>query len=158
MWLVKPASLNQGRGIEIFRHYKDVNHFIFQTPQQTPFWVVQKYVEKPFLYKTRKFDIRMWALVTGDFRIYMYTHGYIRTTSSEYDLRDKNNYVHLTNQCLQLKDKDNYGTFEEGNTLSFDELQRYIDERFPQHKLDIHEHFMPRMKDIAIDTFLSVRN
>ena len=29
MWLVKPASLNQGRGIEIFRHMKDIHEFVF---------------------------------------------------------------------------------------------------------------------------------
>ena len=30
MWLVKPASLNQGRGIEIFRNMRDISDFIFQ--------------------------------------------------------------------------------------------------------------------------------
>lgn len=122
MWLVKPAYLNQGRGIEIFRNHKEVTDFIFSTPQSIPFWVVQKYVEKPFLYNTRKFDIRVWAVVTDDFRIYFYNQGYIRTASSNYDLKNQNNYVHLTNQCLQIKDKENYGTHEEGNTLSFEEL------------------------------------
>ena len=29
MWLVKPASLNQGRGIELFRNLRDINEFIF---------------------------------------------------------------------------------------------------------------------------------
>lgn len=80
--------------------------------------MVQKYIEKPFLYKTRKFDIRMWALVTDDFRIYVFREGYLRTSSSEYDLQNSNNYVHLTNQCLQKNDKT-YGTHEEGNTLMF---------------------------------------
>lgn len=122
IWLVKPAYLNQGRGIEIFRHHKDVIDFIFHKQQTIPFWVVQKYIEKPFLYSTRKFDIRVWAAVTDDFRIYFYKYGYIRTASSNYDLANRNNYVHLTNQCLQIKDKENYGTHEEGNTLSFKEL------------------------------------
>jgi len=40
IWLVKPAYLNQGRGIEIFRHYKDVTDFIFGKQQSIPFWVV----------------------------------------------------------------------------------------------------------------------
>ena len=30
MWLVKPASLNQGRGIEIFKNMRDISEFIFQ--------------------------------------------------------------------------------------------------------------------------------
>ena len=27
MWLVKPASMNQGRGIELFRNLRDINTF-----------------------------------------------------------------------------------------------------------------------------------
>jgi hypothetical protein len=78
-------------------------------------------VEKPFLFFGRKFDIRMWVVLTEDFRIYIYQEGYVRTSSSNYNLRDKNNYVHLTNQCLQIKG-ENYAQHEEGNTLSFDDL------------------------------------
>jgi hypothetical protein len=29
MWLVKPAALNQGKGIEVFRNVRDVVNFIF---------------------------------------------------------------------------------------------------------------------------------
>jgi hypothetical protein len=97
MWLVKPASLNQGRGIEIFRTMKDINDCIFHRNPQIRSWVVQKYVEHPFLFNGRKFDVRVWAVVTEDFRIYFYKHGYLRTSSAEYNLSDKNNYVHLTN-------------------------------------------------------------
>ena len=109
------------------------------------------------MYNTRKFDVRVWAVVTDDFRIYFYKSGYIRTASSNYDLQNRNNYVHLTNQCLQIKDKENYGTHEEGNTLSFQELQEYIDAN-TSHGLNIEEHLLPRMMDMCIDTFLSVRH
>jgi hypothetical protein len=30
MWVVKPAALNQGRGIEVFRNVRDVIDFIFK--------------------------------------------------------------------------------------------------------------------------------
>jgi hypothetical protein len=85
--------------------------FIFEKDKKEAFWVVQKYIEKPFLYQDRKFDLRIWAVVTDDFRIYVYKQGYVRTSSSEYDLKNENNFVHLTNQCLQVKD-ESYGTFE----------------------------------------------
>jgi len=29
MWIVKPAALNQGRGIEVFRNLRDITEFIF---------------------------------------------------------------------------------------------------------------------------------
>ena len=62
IWLVKPAAANQGRGIEIFNELNDITRFISSRPKFTC-WVVQKYVERPLLFKGRKFDIRVWALV-----------------------------------------------------------------------------------------------
>lgn len=38
MWVVKPAALNQGRGIEVFRNSKDITEFIFS--KRDSFWVV----------------------------------------------------------------------------------------------------------------------
>ena len=95
-------------------------------------------------------------MVTEDYRIFFYKHGYLRTSSSEYNLKDKNVQTHLTNQCLQIKG-EGYAQHEEGNTLSYDDLQRYFDENFPQHNLSVQETLVPRMKDIIIDTFLCVR-
>mmetsp|Transcript_25683 Transcript_25683/g.24970 ORF Transcript_25683/g.24970 Transcript_25683/m.24970 type:complete len:93 (+) Transcript_25683:545-823(+) len=92
--------MNQGRGIEIFRNIKDIQQFIFTRPQPNSFWVVQKYVEKPMLYGGRKFDLRIWALVTTRMELYVYKKGYVRTSSDDYSLTNKNNYVHLTNNCL----------------------------------------------------------
>ena len=117
---------------------------------------MQKYIEHPFLFNGRKFDIRVWALVTDDFRIYFYKHGHLRTSSAEYDLQNKNNFVHLTNQCLQVKG-DGYAKHEVGNTLNYEDLQQYLDEHFPQYNLNVEELLLPRIKDIVLDTFLSVK-
>ena len=58
--------------------------------------------------------------------------------------------------CLQVKG-DGYAAHEEGNTLSYDDLQKYLDDNYSQHNLNVEEHFIPRMQDIIIDTFLSVK-
>ena len=63
----------------------------------------------------------MWAIVTEDFRVYIYKPGYLRTSSGEYNLKAKDTYVHLTNQCLQVKG-EGYAQHEEGNTLSYEDL------------------------------------
>jgi hypothetical protein len=34
--------------------------------------VIQKYIEKPMLFKKRKFDIRVWVLLSFDFRCYLF--------------------------------------------------------------------------------------
>ena len=92
--------------------------------------MVQKYIERPLLFKGRKFDIRVWALVNGKNEVFMYRHGYLRTSSDDYNLTNGNNYVHLTNNCLQ-KFGTNYGVHEDGNTVGFHIFQAYLDEHYP---------------------------
>ncbi len=47
-------------------------------------FVIQKYIEKPLLIGNRKFDIRIWVLVTQDMDVYIFKEGYIRTSSEEF--------------------------------------------------------------------------
>lgn len=155
LWLIKPANLNQGRGIEIFKNYDKIISFLkTQTPNS--YWVAQKYVERPLLYKERKFDIRIWVLVTHKFEVFIYKHGYIRTSSDSYSLDNPNNYVHLTNNCLQ-KHGENYGKHEAGNTLGLDALQDYLDQNYGDFGVSVEKHLLPRMKDLIIDSFLSAK-
>lgn len=153
MWLLKPAALNQGRGIEVCRTIKEING-ILKTKLPNSVWLVQKYIERPLLFKGRKFDIRVWALATGKNDFFYYKHGYLRTSSSEYDPHATDNYIHLTNNCLQ-KFGENYGIHEKGNTLEFKAFQDYLDEFFPQHNLNFWTHILPRIKDLMIDSYLS---
>lgn len=87
-------------------------------------FVVQKYIERPLLYENRKFDLRLWGLVTTqEQRLFLFSEGYMRTSSHQYDLDKRGDInIHLTNNCLQSQDKVSYGTHEEGNTLSFNTL------------------------------------
>jgi len=43
-------------------------------------FVIQKYIEKPLLIKDRKFDIRVWVLLTFKGEAYFFEEGYIRTS------------------------------------------------------------------------------
>jgi len=46
--------------------------------------IVQKYIDNPFLIHKRKFDFRVYALVTSinqKLKAYFYEDGYIRTSS-----------------------------------------------------------------------------
>mmetsp|Transcript_13307 Transcript_13307/g.25002 ORF Transcript_13307/g.25002 Transcript_13307/m.25002 type:complete len:961 (+) Transcript_13307:506-3388(+) len=155
MWLVKPAALNQGKGIEVCHTLKEIKDVLRSKPPQT-IWVVQKYVERPLLFHGRKFDIRVWALATAKKELFFYKQGYLRTSSFDYDTSVSDNYVHLTNNCLQ-KWGDHYGKHETGNTLSFEAFQHYLDEKFPDLNLDVNRHFIKRIKDLIIDSYLSAK-
>lgn len=66
-------------------------------------FIIQKYIERPFLIYQRKFDIRVWVFINYEGSIYFFKEGYLRTSSSEFNI-DPNNpddqYVHLTNNAI----------------------------------------------------------
>ena len=156
MWMIKPADENQGRGIKIFYNDFDSMKEFIQSNKSTVYWIVQKYIERPLLYYGRKFDIRVWGLITWKQNLYIYKPGYIRTSSNEYITKSNVNFVHLTNNCLQQYGK-NYGVFEDGNTVSFLQFEKYLKEQFPQHNIDLNKHFLTRIKDLMIDSYFATK-
>ena len=147
--------MNQGKGIEICRSLREITNSL-RAKSTSSLWVVQKYIEKPLLFNGRKFDIRIWGLVTAKRELFCYRRGYVRTSSIEYDLNGKDNYIHLTNNCLQQLG-ENYGVYEEGNTLSLEDFENYLKSTFPEYNLMFNTHFLPRIKDLMIDTYLSCK-
>lgn len=64
---------------------------------------MQKYIEAPLLFRRRKFDLRIWAVINHDTRFYLFREAYVRTSSEEYDLSGAKLdqvYVHLTNNAV----------------------------------------------------------
>ena len=92
--------------------------------------------------------------MTNKYEVFIYRKGYLRTTSDSYALDATDNYVHLTNNCLQ-KFGENYGKHEIGNTLGYEVFQEYLDEMFPDLKVNVEEHVMTRITDVVIDTLLA---
>jgi hypothetical protein len=70
----------------------------------------------------RKYDIRVWVLLTQEMDLYFFKEGYIRTSCEEFSLEKDDLYVHLTNNAVQ-KYSNNYGNYEQGNQLSFDDIE-----------------------------------
>ena len=63
------------------------------------------------LINNRKFDIRVWVLITHNMEIYFFKRGYIRTSCEMYDIDSNDLYVHLTNNAIQQYSQK-YGEFE----------------------------------------------
>ena len=83
--------------------------------------IIQKYIENPCLYKNRKFDIRVWVLITHEYKVFMFKEGHIKTSSHEYNLQNKNSFIHITNYSLQ-KYSSEFGKHELGNEASYSDL------------------------------------
>ena len=56
-----------------------------------------------------------------------------------------------------MKDKETYGKHEEGNVVSFQQFQDFLNEKYSQYDLDFNRDFLPRMKDMALDCYLSAK-
>jgi hypothetical protein len=163
MWILKPVNSNQGQGIEVFKELSKIKGFM-RGKSKGEEWIFQKYLERPLLLWGRKFDIRIWVLVTENFDIYIYRNGYIRTSSEPYSTNlqssgggKSQNMVHLTNFCMQ-KHGPNVGKYEDGNTLSFKEFQDYLDEFLKEDCVDFKNDIYPRIKQLVVDSILSAKN
>jgi hypothetical protein len=116
--------------------------------------VAQKYIERPLLYFDRKFDIRLWVLVTCNYDIYYYKNSYVRTSSSKYELNNTQDYIkHLTNNCFQVL-SDTYGAHEEGNIISLKALEAYI-KKVKEPSYTLEDHFFPWAVSHCVDVILS---
>lgn len=73
--------------------------------------------------------MRVWVLLTATFDVYIFQEGYLRLSSENYDLQDiENPFIHLTNNAIQ-KFSVNYGEKEDGNQLSYQKFQNFLDAR-----------------------------
>ena len=123
---MKPGeNTNRGHGITVCEKLSEIKAILNANTydcQRT--FIIQKYLERPALFKQRKFDIRCYGMLTsvnGLLKGYFYDEGYIRTSCIEYNV-DKlgNKLIHLTNDAVQ-KRAEEYGKWECGNKVSFKE-------------------------------------
>ena len=151
LWLIKPKSGSLGHGIRIFLTLKDI-------PDQ---FILTRYINPPHLINNKKYDFRVYILVTGlaPFRIYIYTEGLVRFASEEYstNIKDlKQNYRHLTNISLNKKNLNSFTVAndvdtEEGNRWSFQAYKEYC----KRNNIDFN-YIYEQMKDNSIKAFISV--
>lgn len=125
IWILKPAGLSRGRGIELYNHLEEIKDKMQKEGQ----WVMQKYIECPLLVKKKKFDIRQWVLVTSwnPLTAWFYDKCYLRFGVEDYSIDDlKNKFVHLTNNSIQ-KYSDKFEKSDiEGNMWHSDQFSDYL--------------------------------
>ena len=117
--------------------------------------IIQKYIENPLLYFGRKFDIRIWALLTQDLKIYVFQEGHLKCCSINYDINSDDTFCHLTNYSFQ-KYNSNFGKYELGNEASFNDLQKNIDVNYKK-KADFKREIFPKIINIIQFVFESVK-
>jgi len=99
-WIVKPNNMSCGQGIEIVARWLDLPSCYSKQE-----YTVQKYIHPPCTINNRKFDLRLYLLITGvaPLRMYLYKEGLVRFATEEYNVNlhsINNKYVHLTNYAV----------------------------------------------------------
>ncbi|XP_029562146.1 tubulin polyglutamylase TTLL7 isoform X4 [Salmo trutta] len=106
-FIVKPANGAMGHGISLIRNCEKL------PAQAQDHFIVQEYLDKPFLMEGYKFDLRIYILVTScdPLRIFLYNDGLVRMGTEKYHTPNEANlsqlYMHLTNYSVN-KHNENF--------------------------------------------------
>ncbi|XP_046633141.1 polyglutamylase complex subunit TTLL1-like isoform X1 [Daphnia pulicaria] len=153
-WIMKPCGRSQGSGIFLVTKLSRIKKWSNEGNSASSFgrhaavqssaiggggaqptappresYVISKYIESPLLIGGKKFDLRLYVLVTSfrPIRAYLFRRGFCRFCSAKYDRSTHqmdNMLVHLTNVAIQ-KQGDDYNPHH-GGKWSVDDLLFYI--------------------------------
>ncbi|RQM22868.1 hypothetical protein B5M09_008243 [Aphanomyces astaci] len=109
MWIMKPCSKAQGKGIFIINKLSQIKKWA--NAKAVEGYVVSRYIETPLLIGGKKFDLRMYVLVTSyrPLQAFVYSEGFARFCNVKYssDIDDIDNpFMHLTNVAVQKHNED----------------------------------------------------
>ena len=153
LWIVKPTNLCSGTGIHIFKSLQE------EEKEGMKHFLISKYLENPHLINGKKYDLRIYVLITGfqPLRIYLYQEGLIRIAADEYKLNMNsinNKYSHLTNTAINVKNKKyknpKNDTDESANKWNLNTYRKYL----KKQNINI-ELLFDKIKDIIIKTLIS---
>jgi tubulin polyglutamylase TTLL9 len=119
IWIMKPIGKAQGKGIFLITKLKDISRWKSEhrwkaDNTEVEAYIVQRYLLNPYIVGGKKFDIRLYALVTSfsPLVVYIYRGGFCRFTNTRYsnNMADIGNaFMHLTNVAIQ-KGSDTYNS------------------------------------------------
>lgn len=174
IWIMKPVGKSQGKGIFLFSKLSEVHGW-----RQDPKWlyksekderkadkddeekkeiepyVVQKYLSDPLLIGGKKFDLRLYVLVTSYAPLvaYMYRSGFARFSHTRFSMDDiSNQEVHLTNVAIQ-KNSENYDD-KRGGKWDLHDLKLYL---LALHDSEKVNSCFSAIQDVVLSSLLSVQ-
>ena len=162
VWIMKPVGRSQGKGIFLFTKLSQVSQWKceFRWKPENPqaeSYVVQKYLSNPLLVGGKKFDLRIYVLVTSYTPLvaYLYRTGFARFTHHRYSSNPEdiaNSHMHLTNVAVQ-KTSVNYDA-DTGGKWDLRLLKLFLMSKYGQEK--VNDCFF-KIEQIFIRSLLSVQ-
>ncbi|KAG2387149.1 hypothetical protein C9374_001481 [Naegleria lovaniensis] len=113
LFILKPFASSCGRGISVYNTKKHA-----PIPQDKRI-LAQEYIANPLLIGGKKFDMRLYVLVSSydPLRVYLHHDGLARFATEEYDMEKLDSvFSHLTNYSLNKKSEAYVRNNEEGES------------------------------------------
>ncbi|CAL9696402.1 unnamed protein product [Knipowitschia caucasica] len=143
-WIMKPVAKSQGKGIFLFKKLKDIMDWKKDGSRseeqkdaaQVESYVAQQYIENPYLINGRKFDLRVYVLVTSyvPLKAWLYRDGFARFSNTRFSLSSiDDKHMHLTNVAVQ-KTAPDYDP-EKGCKWQVQQLRRYLTAKHGREKI-----------------------
>lgn len=158
LWMIKPAWMRDGEGVEIFNSLDKLDEIISKyfeklskdenqtklgrdkrsnlqnhsegLPYGVDRFVIQKYIEKPLLYHGYKFDIKVFALYTQARDLYLFSESLVQLAAIPFDLEKLNYYAHMANPAISSQCSD-FGSVVPGNVMTLKALEEHLAATFP---------------------------
>ncbi|CAK1596205.1 unnamed protein product [Parnassius mnemosyne] len=135
-WIMKPCGKSQGTGIFLINKLSKLKKWSREA--KAPFhpqlskesYVISRYIDNPLLIGGKKFDLRLYVLITSfrPLKAYLFQLGFCRFCTVKYDTSVTeldNMYVHLTNVSVQKHGGD-YNNIH-GGKMSVQNLKLYLE-------------------------------
>lgn len=163
-WIMKPTGKAQGKGIFLINKLAQVKKWatgLMAGPGRIPAqeaYIVSRYVNNPLLVGGKKFDLRIYVVVTSykPLKAYVSRLGFARFCNVKYsaEVGDIDNmYVHLTNVAIQKHGED-YNE-SHGNKWTIENLRLYLEGTHGKRATD---GLFAGINEVMIHSLKSVQN
>lgn len=134
-WIMKPCGKSQGVGIFLINKLSQLKKWSRDSASFNPAtvkesYVISRYIDNPLLIGGRKFDLRIYVLVTSfrPLKLYVYQLGFCRFCHVKYTCSVSeldNIFVHLTNVSIQKRGEE-YNSVH-GGKWTIQNLRLYLE-------------------------------
>lgn len=166
IYILKPGASSCGRGIRLYKGVPPMPRGGGREKEM----VCQRYIGNPLLIYGRKFDLRLYCVVTSfdPLRIYLFDEGLVRFAAEKYrgpDQDIENIHVHLTNYSVnktaELSRESNGKDYESDDPLDI----KWCISDFKRHLAAHHplgaaawDRIQAECEDVVVKTFLSIEH
>lgn len=156
-FIIKPDHMCQGRGVFLTKQLHQL--------QTADIVVAQQYISKPLLIDNKKFDLRIYVLVTScdPLRVYLFQDGLVRLCTAEYVAPNVGNidqrFMHLTNYAVNKHSSDfemNQDNQQDGSG-SKRSLRWFFKWLKQQYDAEWVDHLWDQIGDICLKALLAVQ-